>query len=157
MFRHLSKRLSWWPAAGKVWLCAPEQQQSLGAGGCVLGLLVSPPALPCCDPNNHCRLSRARPMLRLVYHLKAAQLSSICHYLFASDYIFNGFLVPAAVLLVRSPVLSNALAVPVAGDSHWDYWVSRQCGLLDSVPVATVRTGTKTGQAWLVLPSQCWG
>lgn len=120
-------------------------------------LLVSPPTLPCCDPNDHCRLSRARPMLGLVYHLKAAQLSSKCCYLFASGYIFNGCLVPAAVLLIRSPVLSNRLLVPVAGDSHWDYWISRQCGLLDSVPVATVRTGRKMGQAWLVLPSQCWG
>lgn len=45
----------------------------------------------------------------------------------------------------------------LAADSHWDYWISRQCGLLDSVPVATVRAGTKAGQAWLVLPWQCWG
>lgn len=81
----------------------------------------------------------------LVYHLKAAQLSSKCCYLFDFDYIFNGSWVPAAVLLMRSPVLSNALAVPVAGDSHWDYWISRQCGLLDSVLVATVGTGTKMG------------
>lgn len=30
-------------------------------------------------------------------------------------------------------MLSTALAVPAAGDSHWHYWISRQCGLLDSV------------------------
>lgn len=54
-------------------------------------------------------------------------------------------------------MLSRALAVPVAGDTHWHYCISRQCGLLDSVLVATVRTGTNAGQAWLVLPWQCWG
>lgn len=118
-----------------------------------------------CDPNNHCRPSRARPRLRLVYHPKVAQLSSkSCYfffskscYLFALGCIFHGCLVPAAVLLLSSPVLSSVLAVPVAGDTHWHFWVSRQCALLHSVPVATVRAGTETGQAWLVLPWQCWG
>lgn len=90
-------------------------------------------------------------MLRMVYHLKAAQLSSKSCCLFAFGSIFHGYLGPAAALPVRSPVLSNA------GDTHWDYWISRQCASLDSVPVATVRTGTKTGQAWLVLPWQSWG
>lgn len=47
----------------------------------------------------------------------------------------------------RIPVLSSAAAVPVAGDRHCDYWVSRRRGLLDAVPLATVRTGIKTGPA----------
>lgn len=54
-------------------------------------------------------------------------------------------------------MLSSVLAVPVTGDAQWHYWVSRQCALLHSVSVATVKAGTKTGQAWLVLPWQCWG
>lgn len=58
-------------------------------------------------------------MPRLIYHLKAAQLPSKWCYLFALGSILNGSLVPAAALLLRSPVLSNALAVPVAADSHW--------------------------------------
>lgn len=45
--------------------------------------------------------------------------------LFTFDYFYlfcNGYLVPAAIVLVgalgRIPVLSNAVAVPVAGDRH---------------------------------------
>lgn len=53
-------------------------------------------------------------------------------------------------------MLSNAAAVPLAGDCGCDYWVSRQHGLLDSVPVATVRTGIKTGQAGPSLAAR-WG
>lgn len=49
--------------------------------------------------------------------------------------------------LGRIPALSSAVAVPVAGDCHCDHWVSRRCGLLDSVLVATVTTGIKTGRA----------
>lgn len=58
--------------------------------------------------------------------------------------------------LGRIPMLSNTAAVPIAGDQHCDYWVSRQRGLLDSVPVATVRTGIKTGPAGPSLAA-CWG
>lgn len=69
-------------------------------------------------------------MLGLVYHLKAAQLFSKRCYLFAFGSLFLMDIWSQLQFcwsgpLGRIPALSNAAAVPVAGDCHWDYWVSR--------------------------------
>lgn len=56
--------------------------------GCELGLMVSPPFLPCCHPSDCGRLFRARLMLGSVYHLKAARLFSKRSCLFAVDCCF---------------------------------------------------------------------
>lgn len=56
--------------------------------GCELGLMVSPPFLPCCHPSDCGRLFRVRLMLGSVYHLKAARLFSKRCCLFAVECCF---------------------------------------------------------------------
>lgn len=90
-------------------------------------------------------------MLGLVYHLEAAWLFSKCCYLLLIIFICFVMDIWSQLPLCWLGPWPDPCAEQCSGSdllvTVTDYWVSRRRGLLDAVPLATVRTGIKTGPA----------